>query len=649
MRIAKRKYSRGVFITWLIILVVNFGDLFAKELPKSVPYCVTKSGDTLVFMMPIIKPLNGTNGIESETRLITVPNTQAFYDSLKVRAYKKRLTKLMHKLLISSSASKAVPLKFDRADYFEQYECKVIGSVKFEQLDVFGPTFANPNAKATNAITKFANDIHTRTKKRFIRKNLLFKPGDPLIPFLMQESERILRSYEFIKDARFLITPRPNQPNLVDITIYTKDAFSYGLSLKVRNGIDGNYRIYNRNMFGRGHEFSTELVIRNDSTPKFGHETSYVVRNIAGRFIDLTLALYDSYEYRTYGLSLEREFISPKTKYAGGIAFFDIDKSYRIWLDDPVISTSPLKFNYTELWYGRKFFLTKSKNPSAPGLVASARVEHRHFFEQPQNGEEREYFSHSVMYLGGLALTKWSHRQNNLIYGFGSTEDIPEGYRLELVGGYDNNEFLERFYSHISFAKGKLLTERRSYLYTSLSLGGFFNRRHFEQGFFDLEANYFSRMLFFGKYKARQFLNLNYTVGIRRFDPEGLTLNEEKGIRGFKSKEARGTQRISLSSESVFFHNKDFYGFKMASYFFADVALIGPANKFLRNQKVYCGVGPGIRIRNESLVFKTIQIRLEYYPIKPADMSSFGITIKGTLKSKFKNFAGRKPMPMQFR
>jgi hypothetical protein len=43
-----------------------------------------------------------------------------------------------------------------------------------------------------------ANSVHFQTKERVIRRELLFGTGDCYDPFMLEETERLLRAYDFI-------------------------------------------------------------------------------------------------------------------------------------------------------------------------------------------------------------------------------------------------------------------------------------------------------------------------------------------------------------------------------------------------------------------------------------------------------------------
>ena len=70
-----------------------------------------------------------------------------------------------------------------------------------------------------------------------------------------------------------------------------------------------------------------------------------------------------------------------------------------------------------------------------------------------------------------------------------------------------------------------------------------------------------------------------------------------------------GTNRMILNTETVLFSPYHPLGFRIAFFGFADFGLIGYSPNIFKNE-FYTSLGIGVRLRNERLVFNTIQIRL---------------------------------------
>ncbi len=160
--------------------------------------------------------------------------------------------------------------------------------------------------------------------------------------------------------------------------------------------------------------------------------------------------------------------------------------------------------------------------------------------------------------------------------------------------------------------------------------------------------NFISPLFHIWNVQARQFIKLNYTFGINRLDIEHLLLDYTDGIRGFGSQIGNGKQRLTLNVENVFFQKKSILKFQTSIFSFFDLGLIGSSQKNIFKNDYYAGLGIGLRIRNENLIFKTIQLRLAYYPNHPSDVSAIGMILDEVSKTRFYSFQPRGPEPLKF-
>lgn len=575
-------------------------------------------------------------------------DTELFYDSLQTKASRHKITKWIYSSMISSArdTSNKELLSYE---YYKGFENKIIGSIKINSLKVFGPNF-NDTSRVTNIwIEKTANKLHSKSNLYVIRKNLWIKEGQRLDPNLLIDNERLLRSLPYLKDVRFILQPRMFNDDVVDILILTQDVFSFGIKGGIGSLQRGEIGIYDKNIFGIGHEFGTNLVVHTNQFPHVGFETYYAVNNVMGKFVNFSASYANTYLHEEFFISLERDFLRPRSVYAGGLTAIRSFRTDRIYLNANVISPENLNYIYLDGWYGRRLMLGINPNDSRFQMTISGRVRYTSFFERPvADFSESQYFANSTFYLGSLSFSQRSYVRDHLVYSYGIIEDIPRGYLHELVFGYDHNEFGDRWYSHVFFSTGNLFKKKPFYLYTSLGVGTFWKRTGIEQGIVDYKLNFISPLFNIWNVQARQFIKLNYTKGVNRFDIETLLLRNSDGIRGFGSRIGKGQQRLTLNIENVFFQKKTILNFQSALFSFFDVGIVGPADQSIFKQNYYAGIGVGLRIRNENLIFKTIQLRLAFYPNHPSDVNSFGFILDGVSKTRFYTFQPRGPEPLRF-
>ncbi|WP_340110637.1 hypothetical protein [Maribellus mangrovi] len=581
------------------------------------------------------------------TTTVSLQKQDEFYDSLAYRANRNKFTGWLYDILVSPPRP-YVDKKALALDYFNKYEGMVIAKVDIQALEVFGPSFTNTEKEAGNWAERFANTIHTKSNLKTIKKQLLFGIGDILDPELMYENERLIRKLPYLKDVKFIVEQDSVYSAFVNVTVLTKDRFSFGASGGVSGTTSGDIRLYNKNIFGIGHEFSVKFVGHLNKEPYLGIETYYKINNISGRFLDMELAYLNTYRDEGFVYTLEKPFITEEIKWGYGMNVSRLFRTERITNDDPIKFEEPINESYYNFWAGYSFNLSTNRE-NLTQLTLTTSLHNLTFFEKPDVAPGNEHlFANRTMYMAGINLTQRRFVQDQLIYSYGITEDIPEGFKHELLYGYDANEFGDRHYLQFGTSNGNLLLSRKGYLFLSADIGGYFNKGNFEQGQINGEMEFITKLITAGRKQVRSFINLSYTLGIERYELEYLTLGRFDHIRGFSSREAVGQQRFSAKFEHVVFLPRQFYKFNMALFGFADLGIIGESNKLIFTQDYYSGLGVGIRLHNENLVFETFRLRLAFYPFHPKDVSFVGFVLDEQSKRRFMSFDPVQPVPKNF-
>ncbi len=575
--------------------------------------------------------------------------SELFYDSLKHKAYRSRITRLMYDNLVSGTGHENQLQIEKELLRMSELEGKTIASVKVHQLDIIGPSFADTARTSRSWLGQTANKLHTRTNERIIWKNILVQRGDTLNVDYLLDNERIIRRLPFIKDVRFWVDQDSLNQELVHVTVLTKDVFSFGVGGNMNGLKAATLKMYNQNLWGAGHQISAAIVGHAKEVPYVGFEGFYSINNIGGNFVNISVGYANTYRREGATFVFDKEFLRSTTKWGGGLTFSRWERADRLIEDVPIVIDFELDYRYWDLWGGYSFQLHEGTPYRNKQLVMSGRMRLYDFFERPEpDPGNNQYFANSKFYLASLSLSKRSYYRDHLIYSFGITEDIPKGFLHEWVVGYDDNEFNKRWYSHLYFSSGNFIRYKPSFFHASAGIGGFFHSNSFEQGQIEVNADYISRLYTIGSKRFRQFVKLNYLLGLRRFEVENLFLNGNNGIRGFRSKSTMGKQRLSLSFESVLFPPKDVLDFNFAFFGLVDLGVIGSNHHLIFNEDYYAGIGAGVRIRNENLVFQTLQLRLSWYPNHPADLGRFGGEFNERTKSEFYSFQPRKPDVLRY-
>jgi hypothetical protein len=279
------------------------------------------------------------------------------------------------------------------------------------------------------------------------------------------------------------------------------------------------------------------------------------------------------------------------------------------------------------------------------------RLIQQRFLERPEvRADTNQNYHNSTMFLTNISVFHRNYYKTRYLLGFGRTEDIPHGYMINLSVGWEKKEFYNRWYYSLELNRQQL-TKNDHYWDYSLRVGGFFREQKIEQGQVDVQAIFYSRLLILKKLKFRHFFKIRHTWGINRFAYESLTLNNGDGVRGFSTSQMIGNQRFTINLEEVLFLPKPLLGFHFALLSFVDVGWLGertppylylPSNKpVIAPQSWVLGAGFGLRFRNENFIFKTVELRLTYYPFSPSDVNLFNVGIATNLALKIKEFVGK--------
>jgi hypothetical protein len=277
-----------------------------------------------------------------------------------------------------------------------------------------------------------------------------------------------------------------------------------------------------------------------------------------------------------------------------------------------------------DTWLGRSFLI--GNKDSRKNVIFSGRYRKDDFVMRPFVNPDSNYFYHNTnLFLSSISYRKIDYFKSSLILSFGRTEDVPVGYLYSLTMGVDKDEFIDKPYLGFKFLKAQLI-DGFGYLSYGTAIGGFIYQNEFREGILKFYSNYFTPLMKLKKYKFRHLANLDFTIGIKRLAGEFINLKNE--IRGISSV-PKGSGKLALSLESIAFTPLNLYSFRFAFYTFADMGFIGPSQKIISDNNFFGSFGIGVRIRNESLVFKTLELRIGYFTRTPAGFSEWQFDVSG--------------------
>jgi hypothetical protein len=507
---------------------------------------------------------------------------------------------------------------------YVNYEGRVIRNVNITTLSPFGYSVNAPVCYSINRFQKLGNRIHYPTRTWIIRNKLLFGAGDTLNAFNVSESERLLRQSAYLREVR--IDVEPVQSDTVDVNVIVQDIWAINGTV-AGNPLEpnGSVSVSDINFLGFGQKFESKFWYDPDFFNQWKYSGRFTIPEIGRSYITAETHYYTEERDRTYGFSFNRPFFSTVAAWAGGFSA-DFRRNY---FSIPVNLTESYagyqNVQYQDAWLGYAFNpnLKNQLKERKSQVVISGRVSNTNYVDQSSYAVEmREHYPDEQMYLATVAYSFRQYYQDRFIFGFGRTEDIPEGALLSLTGGANQTYFYKRGYAGAKISYGK---NHSALGYTDVSLegGGFWRSLHsdVEQGVIAAQALYFTNMVPVKDWFIRQFIWNRLALGFNRRPGELLNVDKGEGLRVLSSERFRGTQKLTTNYEIDFFTPYKPLDFRIVGVLFADFALIGSKGDPLLNNHLLQGYGIGLRLKNERLVFNTFQVSFHYYP----GMSYYGV------------------------
>lgn len=612
-----------------------------------------REGEDLIINNKVFRTKKDTifyipSSINYRVKRYKIGDDKSFYDSLEVKTENGTwLFRTLGNILLEKKKKDESNVRdaSDLALYLEN-DNKIIKDIKIIRLDPFGTSVNDQVTEVNNWFEKAGNYLHIRTTERVIEKHLLFKRNERLDPYDLNDSERLLRRLSNIKDARILVQPAPEANDSVNVVVIARDVWSKAFGISTKNFSDGQFDFWDRNIFGLGHENKNGIFWDTQEDPKLGYKGEYILKNIGGSFVDWRSSYWDVFGAKLIRTELSREFFTPDIRYAGGLLLERGRLINDIWTRDSVYNEKNYAFSNVDVWFGRSFPILRFNafEQLRSNLVVTARFQKESYMQRPADVSRNflHRFHDKTRILAGIGWNSQNFKRRNLIYSFGRTEDIPFGYMLNLIGGYEYGEYKNRWYFGLTMAHAVDMPQD-NYIYGKLSIGGFLREKKVEQGILKLESTYFTRLYRLRGFRFRYFANVNFTNGINPYQDEFTTINNGEGIKGLRSKQLLGSRKLVFNSEIVTFTPIYVFGFRLVVYGFGDIGFVGNHARLLINEDLYAGLGLGIRLRNERLTFNTIQLRLAFYPNIPDDATPEFIQFSGEPRLRPNNFFINEP------
>ena len=519
------------------------------------------------------------------------------YDSIESKTSRRAVPRMLYKLLfvrplLDTTTNGQV---LDETGELQPFAGKTIGEIKINRQQVFD--------NDGRWIERAANKTHMMTRERVIRRDLLFRPGDEFDPRLIVRTKQLIRSRDYISDIDITVEPDSLDSTRVNLAITTRDSWTISADGAIHSEGRTMVALSDANIFGTGNSLKFMTNFNRKDFAYGGNMVEYEIPNVLGTFYTAEFNAGRSFYSSTLDLGLRKEFLKP-TDYEIGLTYNDIkDKRYLIDRDSSLL----VKERNLDVWGGYSRLLKKID----ASIYLTGRYNYSRVSRRPEVGPRLNPALHDQdALLMGLGLYREKFYTANMIYGFGRREYLAAGYKAEITGGYTWGEFSDDIYFGTTFEAGGFCP--LGYIMGSATLGSYIDPVDgmWQRSAVDIDLRWFSNLFLVRRSRIRQFLSFNYTQGWNRWDgsDESIRFTKENGLQALKEY-AIGTNRMILNTETVLFSPYQPLGFRIAFFGFADFGLLGYSPNIFKNN-FFTSFGVGVRLRNERLVFNTIQIRL---------------------------------------
>lgn len=596
-----------------------------------------KSSQILILKDTVLAPDNDTILILSskdyKIRKNPYHSSEKFYRKLKQQTGHYKITAQLFDLIYVEDKRNKVPERYfsDAHEIFSPYQGMTIREIRIKHVDVLAGNVADTLKKARSGVAKITNRLHINTWNNVIENNMIVRQGDVIDPYVMADNERIIRRLAFVQDVKIYVDAL--SPEVATLIIAVQDRFSWGSSINLDQVDEPRISIVNRNVLGSGKFARGAWDYNKNHVSPYGYEAAIGGQNIHKSLSNWQANYLDIGDRREFGFFVEKDFLSPEIKYGGGLNIRQVRDSV-IALDGEVLKNGFYHLNYQDIWLGRAFQLPlyhERKN-----LTLTARLLNNSFSTQPFVSRDSNalYYNRRLL-LTEVNLSNQRFLKSNYVLSFGISEDIPIGYRFSFISGRDFNQFYQQNYYGFQIF-WSFFFQKFGYLLINERVGGF-DRNKLSDGVFANKISYYSPLASFGRFHLRNYVNISYIRGFSQPDGEFVSLRGR--VRDIRGDFVDGDNIFTFSLESMLFTPWYYYGFRVAPFGYYNLGLAWDTRSIKSSERSFQSAGCGLRIRNESLAFSTLEIRVTHFftgPVPGNTIFSIGTSVPINFSSIFR-------------
>lgn len=544
---------------------------------------------------------------------------------------------------------------FNNIASLTSYAGKRINSITIEQHN-FLSSIDSKESNLKDIFSKIGDKLQSNSKKRAIRENIFFKEWDVFDPSIIAYNEKWLRDLSYIQDAKILALITPYDTNQVDVIVVTKDLFSYGGELLINNKDAYAAKLNNINFLGTGNSIQVNQNFENQRSPKSGWGYDVGLSNFLGTFISINAGVNqfgnnisnNVLSARKNYISVQRPLLHPNSKWLGGMEYLETENENVFPGKWDTIFDQQLNYNlkHKDIWIG--YQLTKQSKRIKLNEYKQF-IQYRYlendFRARPIDyllQLDRNYQNLKANFLS-FTLVRQSVYRTRYLYGLGRYEDLPIGQSLTWTTGYSQIEKDRSAYLGFKFEQYKL-SKKENYNHVIANIATSYINKSLQDIRFLSSLEQFSKLKYLNNgLRYRQILNLSFTQTLKNKYNEALRINSIFGIPQLNREQIKGGTRLSTNWETVLYNNRAIWGFKSAPFVFGNLTYIRAVGNPILKGDIYTAIGSGMRIRNENLIFGTIELKGFYFPRTNQQVSPWNFSLITNLRYKYNSNIVDKP------
>lgn len=556
------------------------------------------------------------------------PKRDSLYDKIEVYAKKRKVSSLLYNMVFRR-APDADTIQLSKAAVKRDYSDKFIRKIIISTADPLGYSTSPAANKEPKKYETLGNRLHMKTRNSTVRGYLLFREGQKFSAQKLYESERILRATSFIHRVRIEPVESSATKDSVDVAVYVVDTWSLRPLITV-GGQQIGAGLSEGNFLGMGHELSFQY--RYDMREKHNTKVaSYIAKNLYGTYIDASvMAMKDFDGNENVYIHADRQFVSPLTRWAGGVAGEHILHNIRIPQPGKELNDFPeamVKIHNQKVWGGYQFRLpNKNSDEVTSNIGITASYENRLYQERPTELQDPADYYHSAgTFLASVAYTERKFDVRRNIFRYNLPEDIPYGKAFALTGGF-RNDHDGSVYPYFGASAGYGTFTKIGYFNYKAQYGTFIKDGMEYRSALQFDGTYWTRLHDWNFAYARHFVSHTYVRGNNRSDSysDRINLTSQNEFPVYNEYFV-GKDKLMLRYQLQLNIKKPWKNFNINPYAMVGLGWLGVDDRPLFSAPVNTKFALGATFFNPYLAFTRFQISLVYYPKVPFENGgSFG-------------------------